>query len=93
MIFILDNEFEIVHLRVLICISAANMYDKQCRQDDNASSKSRLSVVWYDLIASLWIILTQRARGTMAAISQTFSDAFSWKKMFQFRLEFHWNLF
>ena len=76
--FTLENEFEIVHLCVLICISAYNVYDKQC-QDDNASSKSRRSVVWYDLMASLWVILTQWARGTMAAISQTFLEALSWK--------------
>ena len=30
----------------------------------------------------------------MDTISQmTFSDAFSWMKMFEFRLKFHWNLF
>ena len=33
-------------------------------------------------------------RNKMAAIAQTtFSNKFSWMKMYQFRLRFHWNLF
>ena len=40
------------------------------------------------------ISLTHLGRDKMAAISQTtFSSAFSWMKMFKFRLEFHWRLF
>ena len=39
-------------------------------------------------------ILTHWGRDKMDAISQTtFSSAFSWMKMFEFRLNFHWNLF
>ena len=38
--------------------------------------------------------LTRWGRDKMDAISQTtFWSAFSWRKMFEFRLEFHWNLF
>ena len=38
--------------------------------------------------------LTHWGRDKMAAIFQTtFSNAFSWIKMFEFRLNFHWNLF
>ena len=38
--------------------------------------------------------LTHWGRDKMDAISQTpFSSAFSWMKMFEFRLRFHWNLF
>ena len=38
--------------------------------------------------------LTHWGRGKMAAIFQTaFSNAFSWMKMFEFRLKFHWSLF
>ena len=38
--------------------------------------------------------LTHWGRDKMAAISQTtFSNAFSWMKMFKFRLRFHWSLF
>ena len=40
----------------------------------------------------LW--LPNWGRDKMAAISQTtFSNAFSWMKMYEFRLWFHWNLF
>ena len=38
--------------------------------------------------------LTRWGRERMTAISQTtFSDAFSWMKIFEFRLKFHWSLF
>ena len=38
--------------------------------------------------------LTHWGRDKMDAISQTtFSNAFSWMKMFEYRLKFHWNLF
>ena len=39
-------------------------------------------------------VLTYWGRDNMAAISQTtLSNTFSWMKMLQFRLKFHWNLF
>ena len=38
--------------------------------------------------------LTHWGRERMAAISQTtFSNAFSWKKIYEFRLKLHWSLF
>ena len=38
--------------------------------------------------------LTHWGRDKMDAISQTpFSNAFSWMKMFEYRLKFHWSLF
>ena len=38
--------------------------------------------------------LTYWGRKKMAAICQTtFSNAFSWMRMYEFRLKFHWNLF
>ena len=38
--------------------------------------------------------LTHWGRDKMATIFQTpLSNAFSWKKMFEFRLKFHWSLF
>ena len=38
--------------------------------------------------------LTHWGRDKMDAISQTtFSNAFSWMKMYQFRSKFHWSLF
>ena len=40
------------------------------------------------------VILTHWGRDKMAAIFQTkFSNAFSWVKMYEFRLRFHWSLF
>ena len=43
---------------------------------------------------SFWHILTHWGRDKMDAISQTtFPSAFSWMKMFEFRLKVHWNLF
>ena len=38
--------------------------------------------------------LTHWGRDKMPAISQTaFSNAFSWMKMYEFRIKFHWSLF
>ena len=42
----------------------------------------------------LMTCLTHWGHDIMDAISQTtFSSAFSWMKMFEFRLKYHWNLF
>ena len=41
-----------------------------------------------------WLDLTQWGRDKMVAIFQmTYSNAFSWTKMCEFRLKFHWSLF
>ena len=41
-----------------------------------------------------WSELTHWVRDKTATISQTtFSNAFSWKKIYEFRLRFHWGLF
>ena len=41
-----------------------------------------------------WTVLTHWGRNQMDAFSQTtFSHAFSWMKMYEFRLTFHWSLF
>ena len=41
-----------------------------------------------------WFDLTHWGRDEIDTNSQpTFSNAFSWKKMFEYRLKFHWNLF
>ena len=37
-------------------------------------------------------LLTHWSRDKMAAIFETFSNGFSWMKMYEFRLKFHWNL-
>ena len=40
------------------------------------------------------VLLTHWGRDEMAAVSQTIlSNAFSWMKMLEFRLRFHWSLF
>ena len=43
-------------------------------------------------LSSSMLVNTLRPR-QMAAISQTFSNAFSWMKIFEFRFKFHWSLF
>ena len=58
----------------------------------------------YTVYNSIWTVpgnigcriwdLTHWGRDKKDAISQTtFSNAFSWMKMFEYRLKFHWNLF
>ena len=52
----------------------------------------------FHLMTSSWSreidLLTHWGRGKMDAISQTtFSSAFSWIRIFEFRLKFHWSLF
>ena len=45
-------------------------------------------------VRSLWRFLTHCGRDKMAASFQsTFSNEFSWMKMYEFRLTFHWSLF
>ena len=45
-------------------------------------------------IDSMNVQLTHWGRAKMAAVSQTtLSNAFSWMKMLEFRLKFHWSLF
>ena len=63
--------------------------------------------IWWCVIYAFWqnglwhcgmkctqCSLTHWGRDEIDAISQTtFSNAFSWLKMFEFRLKFHWSLF
>ena len=67
-----------------------------------ASNAEFVSIWWrhhesYQYWDSQWgdkKILTHSGRDKMAAIFQTtFSNAFSWMKMYQFRSKFHWSLF
>ena len=49
---------------------------------------------WTNLSCIVHTWLTHQGRNIIAAISQTtFSNAFSWMKMHEFCLRFHWNLF
>ena len=55
--------------------------------DDNA-------VHWRIYASSSFTELTHWGRDKMAAVSQTtLSSSFSWMKMLEFRLRFHWTLF
>ena len=48
--------------------------------------------LWYR--PHILFVLTHWGRDNMAAVSQTtLSNAFSWMKMLEFRLRFHWSLF
>ena len=45
-------------------------------------------------ILHMYDVIIDRGRDKMATIFQTtFSNAFSWMKIYQFRLRFHWGLF
>ena len=64
--------------------------------DNSVSSSGRKSkhVFMLPLITALRKELTHWGREKMDAISQTtFSSAFSWMKMFEFQLRYHWSLF
>ena len=63
------------------------------RRQDTIWTNDDLLYSWIN--ASLGLIeLTHWGRDKMDAISQTtFSGVFSWKKMFEFPLKFHWSLF
>ena len=51
------------------------------------------SLLWHGLNENDTWALTHWGRDKMAAVSQaTFSNAFSWMQMCEFRLRFHWNL-
>ena len=56
--------------------------------------KMKWSVITSYLLWSRLMVLTHWGRDKMADISQTtFSNAFSWMEMHEFRLRFHWSLF
>ena len=47
----------------------------------------------YCVYRNCWLINTLRQRQMDAISQKTFSNAFSWIKMFEFQLKFHWSLF
>ena len=57
----------------------------------------KIAITWHNntlIWMSDWLSLTNWSRDKMAAIFQTTcSNAFSWMKMFEFWLQFHWTLF
>ena len=51
-------------------------------------------MLWRIYFAVTWGVINTLRPGQMDAIFQTtFWSAFSWMKMFEFRLRFHWSLF
>ena len=60
----------------------------QCQSAIPVRRIPQLCWAWAELVLTHW------GRGKMAAVSQTmFSNAFSWMKMYEFRLKFHWIMF
>ena len=89
---------------VVICLSVANIQQLCCfnslRPSDTKMIVDDSSLVWimacYLFGATLLskTMLTHWGWDKMAAIFQTtFSNGFSWMKMHEFRLIFHWSLF
>ena len=76
-------------------------YSVHPRQEDLVKSSHIITnfstCVWYAIYPFRnlgWVPFNTLRPRQMDAISQTtFSSAFSWMKMFEFRLKFHWSLF
>ena len=63
-------------------------------QDYMTEKQREYSELWWAKQGWIRDHLTHWGRDKMAAIYQTtFSNAFSWMKMYKFRLRFHWSLF
>ena len=83
------NSVDIGSGNCLLLDSTDPLPEKQ-QQQEQQQQKTKLS----DACPLCWVEQTHWGRDKMAAISQTtFSDAFSWMKMYEFRLRFHWSLF
>ena len=91
---------EIDPIQIHFCVdNKMCQYKFPCRQELWDTHKFNLfnnctnvNMTW--MFECLIDILTHWGRDKMAAIFQTtFSKAFSWMKMFKFRLNFHWSLF
>ena len=71
-------------------------WDNKCSKDDiNYGHKLNHGVIFpWPVTSFMHCGLTHWGRDNMAAIFQTtFSNRFSWKKMYEFWLTFHWSLF
>ena len=68
---------------------------KKKKPNQNKSQQNQVHILWDILdFQKVDLILTHWGRDEIDAISQTrFSNAFSWMKMFQLWLKFHWSLF
>ena len=74
----------------IICLSLAQW--KHNPSSDYFLLISPLLMQWWARITFI-IVLTHWGQYKMADIFQTFSNAFSWMKMFEFRIQVHWTLF
>ena len=67
---------------------------RDCERVYRASAPSDIPPVLINWNPRHEVILTHWGRDKMAAIFQTtFSNAFYWMKLYEFRLKFHWSLF
>ena len=81
---------ELIHL-YSIYLSSMNIEFHLC-YENYRRLRTRESPRGY--VRSLWRFLTHCGRDKMAASFQsTFSNEFSWMKVYEFRLTFHWSLF
>ena len=72
---------------ILIILIRAMLFNCECCGYGQTSINGSFS-------SAIGILLTHWGRDNMAAIFQTtFSNAFSWMKMYKFRLRFHWSFF
>ena len=65
-----------------------------CNNDDKGQVCFKKALAWLHQWPVSHLELTHWSRDKMTAIFQeTFSDGFSWMKMYEFWLKFHWSLF
>ena len=74
------------------CSASSMLFHKQCDNCATAADAAQTNMTkWHIYIGNC---LTHWGRDKMDAIFQTtFSNGFSWMKMYEFRLTFHWSLF
>ena len=103
-IFIQENAFENV-----VCDMASISSRPQCVKKNISLANNNISngfeliqmatLPHYCYICDMWMLhsdwfLTHWGRDKMDAIFQTtFSNGYSWMKMYEFRIKFHWSLF
>ena len=64
---------------------------KSMWSDDIWNPGNGLSTLWHQAVA--WLVNTLRPRQNGRHFPDDFSNGFSWMKMYEFRLTFHWSLF
>ena len=79
--FICNYVWNIEVAMIFICISF------EVHMTHRPELSNEISYEWYEPSVVHW------GRDKIFAISQTFSNAFSWMKRYEFRVKFHWSLF